>query len=175
MQSLLQCTKRECKSLPFTAVAGEEFSLVVVIAGRCDFQRSLRSGITGSGHLHHLRRVFSLSVKLLLTLKEPQDVSIMEAILDVMGFERYRDAAEWLMNTLERPPKLCYTIVGSTANGGLWRSTKWSLQFVPDVSCVHIAGRVCEFVVRDLLVRKFNRIFNLLTLTIFFFSFLDFY
>ena len=108
MQSLLQCTKRECKSLPFTAVAGEEFSLVVVIAGRCDFQRSLRSGITGSGHLHHLRRVFSLSVKLLLTLKEPQDASIMEAILDVMGFERYRDAAEWLMNTLERPPKLCY-------------------------------------------------------------------
>ena len=69
---------------------------------------SLRSDITGSGHLHHLRRVFSLSVKLLLTPKQPQDASIMEAILDVMGFERYRDAAEWLMNTLERPPKLCY-------------------------------------------------------------------
>ena len=34
---------------------------------------------------------------------------------------------------------------------------------MPDVACVHIAGRVCEFVVRDLLVRKFNRFFNLLT------------
>ena len=98
MQSLLQGTKRVCKSLPFTAVAGEEFSLVVGIAGRCEFQRSLRSDITGSGHRHHLRRVFSLSVKLLLTLKEPQDASIMEAILDVMGLERYRDTAEWLIN-----------------------------------------------------------------------------
>ena len=106
--SLLQGAVRACKSLPFEAVAGEEFSLVAAIAGRCEFQQSLRSDITGSGHLHHLRRVFSLSVKLLLTLKEPQDASIMEAVLDVMGFGGYRDAAEWLMNTLERPPELCY-------------------------------------------------------------------
>ena len=93
-----------------STLAGEEFSLVVgILLVVVSFNGHSEVTLpTGSGNRHHLRRVFSLSVKLLQTLKEPQDASIMEAILDVMGFERYRDAAEWLMNTLERPPKLCY-------------------------------------------------------------------
>ena len=94
--------------MPFQAVAGEEFSLVAAVNGHVKFQQLFRDNIKGSGHPQHLGRVFSLRAKLLLTLKEPQDASIIEAVLDVMGFERYRDAAEWLMSTLERPPKFCY-------------------------------------------------------------------
>ena len=65
-------------------------------------------------------------MKLLLTLKEPLDASIMEAVLTVMGavltvmeFDEYCDVADWLMVTR----LLCVAIVGSTANGGLLRRT----------------------------------------------------
>ena len=83
------------------------------------FQQLLRDNIKGSGRLHDLRQVFSLSVKLLLTQRELQDASIMEAVLNVMGFERYRDAAEWPMSTLKNDIPNFVTTVGSTANGGL--------------------------------------------------------
>ena len=67
--------------MPFQAVAGEEFSLVAAVNGHVKFQQLFRDNITGSGHPQHLGRVFSLSVKLFLTLKEPQNASIMEAFL----------------------------------------------------------------------------------------------
>ena len=46
---------------------------------------------------------------------------------------------------------------------------------MPDVSCVHIAEMVCEFVMKGMLVSKFNRIFQSLVLIFTnFFTFLRF-
>ena len=48
------------------------------------------SDVKGSGHLPPLRRVFSLSVKLLLSMR---DASIMEVVLTVMESDKYGEVA----------------------------------------------------------------------------------
>ena len=54
------------------------------------------SDVKGSGHLHLLRRVFSLSVKLILSMR---DTSIVEVVLIVMGYDEYGEVAERLIDT----------------------------------------------------------------------------
>ena len=68
-----------------------------------------------------------------------QDASIMEAFLNVMGFERYHNAAEWLMTTLPRPPTLCYNCREYRKRWFVEERKKGSLHSVPDVWYVHIA------------------------------------
>ena len=79
---------------------------MAAVSGRYSFQRSLRSDIRNSGHMHHLRRVFGAIVKLLLTVDEPEDQDTMQAILTTMGHSEFRDAAEWLATGIHNKPCL---------------------------------------------------------------------
>ena len=58
-------------NLGFYVIHGREINSVTAVAGRYTFQRSLRSDIRSSGHMHHLQRVFG--VQLYLTVDESED------------------------------------------------------------------------------------------------------